>query len=273
MESKQRIILMDVGRLKDLPRQFLTFYQTHIYCHKGKLEFIFKDRKYECLKGGFVFWFAESDVKEISFSKDFEASVLLVEKQFLMDNIPDRNWSIDVQLYSRDNPIQKMNKPSDKVTVLKNFNRLNDCYLESKHLFYEDVLRLEMNLFLFQMWNIFSNAYQRRKRTVQTGTLYERFQNLILVHCMQEREVQFYADQLHITAKYLNFICKQNSNTTASEWIQRSAKDRIVLLLQNNNFNISEIADEMNFSSRSFFTHYVKKLIGMTPKEYRERLS
>ncbi|WP_439488804.1 helix-turn-helix domain-containing protein [Algoriphagus sp.] len=36
--------------------------------------------------------------------------------------------------------------------------------------------------------------------------------------------------------------------------------------------NISEIADEMGFSSRSFFTRYVKKLLGMTPKEYRERI-
>ncbi|WP_414601145.1 helix-turn-helix domain-containing protein [Algoriphagus sp. NG3] len=58
----------------------------------------------------------------------------------------------------------------------------------------------------------------------------------------------------------------------ASEWIQRHTKERIIFLLQNKNLNISEIADEMGFSSRSFFTRYVKKLLGVTPKEYRERI-
>ncbi|WP_425287340.1 AraC family transcriptional regulator [Lutimonas vermicola] len=36
--------------------------------------------------------------------------------------------------------------------------------------------------------------------------------------------------------------------------------------------NITEIADEMEFSSRSFFTRYVKKVLGMTPSEYCLRL-
>jgi len=55
-------------------------------------------------------------------------------------------------------------------------------------------------------------------------------------------------------------------------WIQRNAKEPIMILLQNKSLNISEIADEMDFSSRSFFTRYVKKLLGVTPKEYRERI-
>lgn len=75
-----------------------------------------------------------------------------------------------------------------------------------------------------------------------------------------------------ITPKYLNYISKINTRITASEWIQRNAKERIIFLLQNKTLNISEIANEMDFSSRSFFTRYVKKLLGVTPKEYRERI-
>jgi AraC family transcriptional regulator, transcriptional activator of pobA len=67
-------------------------------------------------------------------------------------------------------------------------------------------------------------------------------------------------------------LCKVHSGITASEWIQWHAKERIIILLQNKNLNISEIADEMEFSSRSFFTRYVKKLLGVTPNEYRGRL-
>ena len=272
METIPKVILLNVKREEDLPKNFLTHYQTHIYCKKGSFLFLFKGKKYECGKGDFVFWFAETDVKNVLFSQDFEGDVLLVEKQFLINNIPDQSWGIDVQLYSRENPILELSGKADKAKVLINFNRLNEAFQTKKHLFYEDVLNLQMKLFLFEMWNIFSSVYDRRKRSTQTGTLYERFQKLVQLHCMQEREVSFYAEKLNITPKYLNFVCKQNSGTTASEWIQRNAKERIIILLHRKNLNISEIADEMNFSSRSFFTKKKKKLLGATPKEFRERL-
>ena len=84
--------------------------------------------------------------------------------------------------------------------------------------------------------------------------------------------MQFYAQQLHISAKHLNYVCVQNSGTTASALIQRFTTERIMILLQNKHLNIAEIAAEMEFSSRSFFTRYVKKQLGMTPTEYRNRL-
>lgn len=89
---------------------------------------------------------------------------------------------------------------------------------------------------------------------------------------MAEREVRYYANKLNVTPKYLNFVSKQNSGVTASEWIQRYTKERIILFLQNKNLNITEIADKMMFSSRSFFTRYVKKVLGVTPMEYRNRM-
>jgi AraC-like DNA-binding protein len=129
-----------------------------------------------------------------------------------------------------------------------------------------------MQLFILEMWHTFAKEYERRKRTLQTGTLYERFIHLLQEHCMTAREVQFYANQLNITAKYLNAISKQNSGITASEWIQRFVRERVIMLLQDRQLNIAEIADKMDFSSRSFFTRYVKKLLGLTPTEFRNRL-
>ena len=149
---------------------------------------------------------------------------------------------------------------------------LYDKSQETNHRFFEGVLKLQMQLFLLEMWHIFEDELDRRKRSLQSGTLYERFMQLVQEHCMKEREVRFYSEKLNITPKYLNYICKANTRITASEWIQRHAKERIMFLLQNKNLNISEIADEMDFSSRSFFTRYVKKILGLTPKEYRERI-
>ncbi|MFL5745285.1 MAG: helix-turn-helix domain-containing protein [Niastella sp.] len=271
-EKRPRILLLEIKKEKDFPINFYRKYHTHLYCHKGRIQFLFNDQLMECQRGHFAFWFAESRLSGLVFSKDFKATVLLVEKEFLVNNVPDQSWSINAQLHSRVYPVKTGITKQDKEKILTNFNRLNERFLEINHRFYEEALKLQMQLFILEMWNTFANEYEQRKHSLQTGTLYERFMQLLQQHCMQHREVQFYSNKLNITPKYLNHLSKIHSGITASEWIQRYAKERIIILLQNKNLNISEIADEMEFSSRSFFTRYVKKLLGVTPGGYRDRL-
>ncbi|WP_243729719.1 helix-turn-helix domain-containing protein [Salegentibacter sp. 24] len=267
-----RIAFLEVHDGTELPVDFHNQYHTHLYCHRGSIKFLLNDKKLHCKKGEFLFWFAESSISNISFSSNFKASILLVEKKFLYNNVPDQSWSIDAILYSRQFPIKPITNDSDKQKILSNFRSIYDRFLETDHRFYEEALKLQMQIFILEMWHTFANMYERHKRTLQTGTLYENFTQLLQQYCMQEREVQFYSTKLHITAKYLNQVCKNNTGITASEWIQRYTKERIIFLLQNKNLNIAEIANRMNFSSRSFFTRYVKKQIGVTPSEYRKRL-
>jgi len=271
-QNKPRIVLLELSKETRFPLDFNTFYHTHLFCHQGRISFLFKDVAMQCKGNEFLFWFAESQLKNLVFSKTFKASILLVEKHFLYDNIPDQSWSIDAILHSRQYPIKKLNDKNDRQRVLSNFKWLHERFQDREHRFYEEVLKLQMRLFILEMWHTFANEYERRKRTLQSGSLYKRFVHLVQEHCMAEREVQYYANTLSVTPKYLNFICKQNSGATASEWIQRYTKERIILFLQNKNLNISEIADKMMFSSRSFFTRYVKKVLGTTPTQYRNQL-
>lgn len=271
--KKESVILFEASGNVRFPDNFIHLYHTHIYCHRGSTEFVFNDKRYKCKAGEFVFWFADSRLADMTFSKNFKASVLLVEKEFLYDNLPDISRSIDATLHSKEYPVLHLNEKEDRQRVLLNFQLLHDKSIQKEHLFYKEVLKLQMRLFILEMWHAFANEIEHRKRTMQSGTLYERFVQLVQEHCKKEREVQFYAQQLHITPKYLNHICKTTSGITASEWIQRYVRERLELLLQNKQLNIAEIADEMEFSSRSFFTRYVKKVLGVTPSEFRNRMA
>lgn len=161
----------------------------------------------------------------------------------------------------------------NKDRILKNFQLLYLKSLEIQNRFFDEVLKLQMQLFILEMWDIFIDQLERRNRSLQSGTLFERFTHLTEMHCMKNREVKFYSNQLNISPKYLNQICKTNTGISASQWIQRYAKDRIVLLLENKSLNISEISDQMGFSSHSFFTRYVKKVLGISPSEFRNRVN
>ena len=271
MSENQKVILYKTASIAQFPEDFQTRYHTHIYCQSGNVKFVFNGLKYHCKKGEFIFWLAGLEVSDLSFSTNFKATLLFVDSDLLTKNLPSATVSIDSYIHSKENPILHPDK-EHKEKILKNFQLLYDKSREINHRFYEEALKLQMQLFLLEMWHIFEDELDRKKRSLQSGTLYERFLQLVQEHCMKEREVRFYSDKLNTTPKYLNYVCKVNTRITASEWIQRYVKERLILLLQNKNLNISEIADEMEFSSRSFFTRYVKKLLGVTPKEYRERM-
>jgi AraC family transcriptional activator of pobA len=271
-EKKDLIILFEAKKSADFPKDFSRYYHTHIFCLRGRVEFTFNDRPYRCAAGEFIFLFAHSKLGRFMFSKNFKAKVLLVETNFLNDNLPDLSLSIDAYLHSKEYPVLHLQEKKDKEKVLLNFDLLYKRYLEKEHRFYSETLRMQMQIFILEMWHTFANELTNRKRTIQSGTIYERFMQLMQEYVMKEREVLFYARKLNITSKYLNYICKLNTDITASAWIQRYARERILLLLQNNNLNITEIANKMNFSSTSFFTRYVKKLLGVTPREFRKRL-
>lgn len=255
----------------EFPVDFNIRFHTHIYCQSGSMKFVFNGKRYQSKKGEFIFWLAGINISDLSFSESFKATVLFVDSNLLTASLPSATASIDSIIHSKEYPILHPDK-KDKEKILKNFKLLYDMSQETSHRFFEEALKLQMQIFLLEMWHIFEDELDRRKRSLQSGTLYEQFIHLVEEHCMKQREVRFYSDKLNITPKYLNYICKVNTGITASEWIQRNAKERIIILLQNKNLNISEIADEMDFSSRSFFTRYVKKLLGVTPKEYRERI-
>ena len=99
-----------------------------------------------------------------------------------------------------------------------------------------------------------------------------RFQELLKVHCNTERTVEWYANKLNITPRKLSRVCLDASGSGASEWIGNYTTIRVRELLETSDMFIEDICDEMHFSSRSYFTRYVKRVLGTTPSEYRRRI-
>ena len=85
------IIHVEISTAEDLPKNFHRNYHTHLYCHRGRIQFLFNDEKMECKAGEFLFWFAERRLSGLQFSANCKATVLLVEKSFLTDNVPDQS--------------------------------------------------------------------------------------------------------------------------------------------------------------------------------------
>ena len=57
----------------------------------------------------------------------------------------------------------------------------------------------------------------------------------------------------------------------ASQWIQFYASFELVSLLNDTTKTLTEVSDLMHFENVSHFSRYVKKTLGKTPSEYRNK--
>ncbi|WP_190300427.1 helix-turn-helix domain-containing protein [Rufibacter hautae] len=187
-------------------------------------------------------------------------------------NNPDIGWGIKGFLFSQENPVVHLSE-RDSGRCLDSFRLLEGRHSDGRHRFRNETVNLQLQMFVMDMWDIFSKEMEKRSINNQKGSLFERFLQLVQEHCMEEREVDYYASQLCITPKYLTEVCKKNSGKTALEWIQNYTTQRLIILLDNNKLSFTEIADTLNFSSQSFFSRYVRKVLGVSPSEYRQRMA
>ena len=100
--------------------------------------------------------------------------------------------------------------------------------------------------------------------------LLKRFQNAVVKHFHESREVKYYADLLCLSPKYFGTLIKEETGISASEWISRyviiQAKS---LLSHSRDLNIQQISYQLGFSDPAAFTRYFKMNAGLSPKEYR----
>lgn len=271
MELKDKeIIVVERLSVEQLQQNFDKHYFTHILCHSGKGQFLLENKKYSIDKNGIAIFLPSQEVQELLFSPDFTATFLLVSFELMSKNNPDIAWGIKGYLFSKENPVVRLeNEMAEKCK--QNFYLIKEKYDDKTHRFCKEIVNHQLQIFVMEMWNVFADKMEQLIKN-ENASLFQRFLNLVQVHCMEEREVEFYAGQLFITPKYLSEVCKKNSGKSASEWIQNFTTSRLILLLGNDDLTFSQIADSMNFSSLSFFSRYVKKMLGVSPSEYRNRV-
>lgn len=116
-------------------------------------------------------------------------------------------------------------------------------------------------------------ASEANKTVSRKDMLMKRFFMLVKQHSIYERSIDFYAKELFVSSCYLSIIVKQESGHSVMFWVNRSLIYRAKVALHYSNKNITEIADELNFSNTSFFCKFFKNATGFTPSQYRHSLS
>lgn len=254
------------------PEGFYGSHHIHFICFSGCGSFFCNGARHSFTKEDLVILQGDSGCSSLIFSDDFSCLALAVPRGFLHKTHYGRVWSSSGYLQTRAHPVTHL-EAGEKELLLCDFDTIGRRLARSSD-FGRQSLYHSFQVLMYDIWDIYDAkaVSSRLSGSDDTAFIFMRFQELLKVHCSNERTVAWYAGKLNITPRKLSRVCLDASSSGASEWIGHYTTLMVKELLETSDLAMEEICDRMNFSSRSYFTRYVTKALGATPSEYRRKM-
>ena len=219
-----------------------------------------------------------SELGSYDYSSDFRfkqltvAANLFEEMMFAHMRVEPRWWQ--KQEYLRRNPVFHLTE-QDRAFCYAYFTLIRLQLQDTQTAYRKQILMSIARAATMEMLNYLDNGLvapldEPRENVDSSDYIFHEFINMLHQYPHQ-REVQWFAQKLSITPKYLSEISKARSGKSASEWIADVTVAELKHRLRNSTLSIRDVAKEMEFPNTSFFCQYTKKHTGMTPNQFRKQ--
>lgn len=151
-------------------------------------------------------------------------------------------------------------------TILKHFFSLDKCEV------LDDIAISQLKSFFIGFYDFIRqhpSLQPMHTDSQRTNELFARFMHDLEHYYKESRDVQYYADRLFITRKYLGIIVNRKSGKTPKQLIDEYVMMQLKIALRNTNDSIKQIATAFHFTDDSLLIRYFRAHTGMTPVQYR----
>ena len=242
---------------------------VHLICTEGAGNFLYNDRRFTLCKNDIAVISRPRLVTETGCDDSFRCEYVAAPNKFLHSLLPPNNYSIQGCVSLFDNPIINVTD-MDASRFRSDIANINNRIDNIDHLFYQELMGSLLQTMIYDLFDFHAKTNENILTTDRIGYITTQFFNLIAGgRPKTQREVSHYAAQLHVTPKYLSDTIKRVTGTNVSTHINNAATAIALEYLKDNTMSISQIADEMNFSSLSYFSRFCVKHIGMSPAKFR----
>lgn len=247
-------------------------YGAILICRKGKATVNINYKEWHLHEGAVITVFP-NDVVELKVKS--EASLFDVEMlKYNASLLREASLQLEQTVYSslredrcrQDTPVVT-NIIDSMFALLKVYFNQSECTCISQ------LVLLQLKAFFVGFHEYLQRNPQNRPddevKSYRVRELFNRFVMLMERDYKLSRDVNYYADLMHITSKYLTNIVRQVAGHTPKTIIDQYVILRLKMQLQRSSQSIKEIAWEYHFTDVSFFCRYFKKHTGLTPQQMR----
>lgn len=244
-----------------------------IYMHRAGEEAleIFVNMKRHVFVGNQLFICKPGDILETE-GGVVHPRFVLISQAFLQATQIGLETIMPAFVLLQEHPIYDLSE--EEMNILSFYYDLLEENIEKKGQFQKEILLRMTALYLYNIGNI---LYGRKDEFLSNErfspsrdtVIFNSFIALVATHHRKERRVDFYAEKLYLTPKYLSAVIKKVSGRPAGEWIDGYVILEAKSLLKHSAMSVQEIAYYMNFPNPSFFGKYFKRQTGMSPNKYK----
>ena len=124
----------------------------------------------------------------------------------------------------------------------------------------------------YEFLNYYRRDQDRQWTENRQADIFNRFNDLMVKHYRESREIKYYADLLNLTPKYLSKVIRATAGLSPVEWMEQYVIAQAKRLIETRaTQTLQETAYLLGFSEPTSFYRYFKRVTGMTAKEYRDR--
>ena len=238
------------------------------FCEKGYACGKVNLREYRVEANGLILILPGQIISSSEVSPDFKGKVMLISERFA-DSIPlGAMLSLTRSVEHKPNYVFS----SEAADAFKSYIGLCKSMMQMSGNFdVMEVLQLiSKAFFIATKEHLAQQVSLGKPASSSQEEIVESFLNLVEMGYRHHRNLDYYADKMCKSTKYLSRVVAESTGRKASEWIERCVIMDAKAQLVSSRKRIAEISDDLGFPSQSFFGKYFKRVTGLSPRAYRE---
>ena len=244
---------------------------VHMLCKEGEVTFRYMDKDVTLKRNEAAVLSRPNLVTDLKKSADLQIEFVAAPFKFMHSLLPANHYGVNGCISLFDNPVIALSeKGAQKLHT--DMQNIRERIEDTDHLFYEEMIGSVLLTMIFDLYYVHTKLFDKAAVSERSSSIVKRFIGMLEAgRTKHHREVSYYASMLHVTPKYLSEVVRRNTGRCVTYLIDQYTVPQIIDYLKNSDMSLTQISEEMNFNSLSYFSRYVTKHLGMNPRDYRRK--
>ena len=172
--------------------------------------------RYDIQPGDMVITLPKDIIEHKEVSDDIRGIFFIVSQNFIEEAFPKISEILPIFLYIQKNP--KIELSAKQCFNIQQFYDFFNQRLKDHFAFRDKMIGSILQALIYYITGLLINT-EEHSRKERKEELLGRFIQLIIRYYKENRTLEFYAEKLFISTKYLSDIIKRTSGRTAHDWI------------------------------------------------------
>lgn len=216
-----------------------------------------------------VFFLRPGQVHYYKLDTPLDGYGILFAEDFLLPNADGypHSYQLDFLIDSDNLPFLQID--ADEAIALDKLIADICTEYDARDLHRYSTLQAYLHILLVRLQRISTSKVGKYEMSIPHSQILQ-FKKLVSEHFLTERDIQFYADQIGLSANYLATMIKDLTGLTPGQIIRRAVALEAKRLLVYQEQSIEQVSHQLQFKDPSYFARFFKREVGVTPSAFRE---